>query len=459
MPSQDAPSAAQRRSRVRAITLVAALGGFLFGYDTGVISGALLFIEDDFELTSFTEGCVVSGLLIGAAIGALLAGQAADRFGRRPTLIATAAVFAVGIAIAALSPSLPLLIAGRFVIGLGVGMGSMVVPVYLGEVAPPDLRGRVVSANQLMITSGIVVAYLVDYALADAEAWRIMLAVALVPSVLLGVGMLRMPESPRWLLAQDRDEEARAVLRSTLSSQETEETLRGLADAPPAAARDFRRLLEPRLRPALTIGIGLAVLQQLVGINTVIYYAPTILEDTGVGSSNAILNAVVIGVVNVVMTVISLRLVDRAGRRPLLVVSVVGMLIALVVAGLGTGSSTVLLLALVAYVAAFAVGMGPIFWLMLAEVFPQDVRAEGAAVATAANWLANFTVALTFPVVVDAIGQGETFLVYAAICVLTLWFVLRKVPETKDRTLEEIQDDLGRRVPRAAAAAAAARTA
>jgi len=454
MSSPVGTSQQQRRRWVLIISGVAALGGFLFGYDTGVISGAILYIGDDFHLTSFTTGCVVSGLLIGAAVGALAAGALADRLGRRKTLIATGVVFLLGVLVCSLTPSLFVLVAGRALLGIAVGAGSISVPLYIGEVAPPGVRGRMVSLNQLMITTGIVVAYLVDYAFSHGHDWRAMIAVAAVPSVALSVGMIFMPESPRWLIAHDRGDEAERILSRTVSHEEADEELEALTgESAQMPARQYGKLLAPELRPAMVIGIGLAVLQQVVGINTVIYYAPKIMQATGVGSSNAILNSIAIGVVNVAMTVLAIRLVDRVGRRPLLLVSLAGMLVMLVVgglgfelSGLGGAQQWVTLAALILYVAAFAVGMGPIFWLMIAEIFPREARSEAASVATAANWLSNFGVALLFPVVVTAIGQGPTFWIFAGACAAGLLFVLRVVPETKDRTLEEIEADLGERV-------------
>ncbi|HEU4656891.1 MAG TPA: MFS transporter [Capillimicrobium sp.] len=402
---------------IAAITAIAAVGGFLFGYDTGVISGALLFIRQDFDLTAFEEGAIVGSLLLGAMIGALAGGSWADRFGRKRTIVAAAALFVAGIVLAILAESEYVLILARFVIGLGVGVASDTVPLYIGEMAPPETRGRLVSMNQLMITVGIVAAYLVDYAFSGDEDWRAMFAVGLIPAAILGLGMLTLPESPRWARSQ----------------------------AESRVRRDWRALAARNLRLVLAIGIGLAVLQQITGINTVIYYAPTILQEVGLASDNAILSAVPIGIVNIAMTVVSILVIDRVGRRPLLIVSLTGMVIS--IAGLGVvfeagAGGALAVVCLVAYVAAFAVGMGPIFWLLIAEIYPQRVRGEAMSVATASNWLANFAVAQTFPLLLSAIGSAATFWIYAGLGVLAIWFALALVPETKDRTLEELEAEL-----------------
>jgi sugar porter (SP) family MFS transporter len=440
---------------VAVVAAVAALGGFLFGFDTGVVSGALLFIKQDFGgLSSFLQGAVVSGLLLGAMLGAVAAGRMADSLGRRPTIMIAALTFVVGIVLVLVSPDVWVLIAGRFVIGLGIGVVSMTVPLYISEVAPPSHRGALVSINQLMIVTGILVAFLVDYTFAGAANWRAMFAVGLIPAALLGVGMLFLPETPRWLVGRGRIEQARRVLARTHDEDSLEEEIRAV-EQDQGRRRDWRALLAPGLRPLLVVGVGLAVLQQVTGINTVIYYAPTILQQTGLSSSNSILATVGVGAINLVMTVVSLLLIDRAGRRPLLLVSLTGMVVSLIglgvafgLSGLGAGLSWIALICLIAYVGSFAIGMGPVFWLLISEIYPLRVRGEAMSVATAANWLSNFAVGLTFLLLLSTLGRAGTFLLYAAVGVAAIAFSWRLVPETKGRTLEQIAASRTRR-PRA----------
>ena len=429
-----------RGRSVTAITAIAAVGGFLFGYDTGVISGALLFIRQDFDLTAFEEGAIVSSLLLGAMIGALAGGSWADRFGRKKTIIAAALLFVAGILLAIVAQDEYVLILARFVIGLGVGVASDTVPLYIGEMAPPEQRGRLVSMNQLMITVGIVSAYLVDYAFSGNEDWRAMFAVGLIPAAVLGIGMLALPDTPRWLLSRGRREEAETIARDIGQTEVLEDAVEDVR-----VKRNWRALAARNLRMVMVIGIGLAVLQQVTGINTVIYYSPTILQEVGLASDNAILSAVPIGVVNIVMTVVAILMIDKVGRRPLLIASLTGMVIS--IAGLGfvfelDAGGTLAVTCLILYVASFAIGMGPIFWLLISEIYPQRVRGEAMSVATASNWLANFAVAQTFPLLISGIGSAATFWIYAGLGVLAIWFALALVPETTDRTLEELEAEL-----------------
>jgi sugar porter (SP) family MFS transporter len=444
------------------LAAVAALGGFLFGFDTGVVSGALLFIKDDFGgLSSFLQGAVVSGLLLGAVVGAVAGGRMADARGRRPTILLAALTFIVGIVVVVVSQGVWVLIAGRFVIGLAIGLVSMSVPLYISELAPPRHRGALVSANQLMIVTGILVAYLIDLAFAGARDWRAMFAVGLVPAVMLAIGMLLLPETPRWLVSRARVDDARAVLRRTHDEASLAEEIRQ-AEQDRARRHGWRVLLDLRLRLVLVIGVGLAVFQQVTGINTVIYYAPTILQNTGLSASNSILSTVGVGAINLIMTVVSVTLIDRVGRRRLLIASLTGMVLSLAglglafaLSGLGTALSWIALICLITYVGSFAVGLGPVFWLLIAEIYPLRIRGAAMSVATAANWLANFAVSLTFLLLIDVIGQTGTFWLYALVGVGAIAFSWRLVPETKGRTLEQIEAGLlARRRPRGAAAAA-----
>src|SRR3954449_3627732 len=322
------------RRHVLSAAAVTALGGLLFGYDTGVVSGALLFLKTEFGgLSSFQQELVTSLLLIGAMIGALVAGKVADRIGRRPTILITAVVFVVGVLLAAFAPTFWTLIAARLVIGLAVGSASMPVPLYIGEIAPPRMRGGLVSLNQLAITSGIVVSYLVDYGLSSTANWRLMFGLAVIPAVLLFVGVLAQRESPHWLIRQGREDEARGVL---LRLREPGEIDAEVADVKLVAAQrgTARDLLARGVRPALWLGILLAVFQPDHGLKPILYYAPSLLQGAGLGNSAALLANVGIGAVNVGMTVVAIRLLDRTGRRPLLLSGTAGMAVGMIITGL-----------------------------------------------------------------------------------------------------------------------------
>ena len=432
-----------------------ALGGLLFGYDTGVIAGAILFINEDLGLSPFTSGLVVSSLLVGAMIGAAFAGPIADATGRRKLVLVASIIFAVGAIGAALATSAGLLILFRFVLGLAVGAASLIVPLYLAEVAPTEIRGAVASLNQLMIVSGILVAYIANSALAGAEAWRWMIALAVIPSLLLFLGMLFMPETPRWLVSKDRDEEAREVLRRTRDETAVEAEMSDIKRVEGQEEGGLGELLASWVRPALLVGMGLAIFQQIIGINTIIYYAPTTLTNVGFGNSAAILANAGIGVINVTMTLVAIRFIDRVGRKPLLLLGAAGMALSLAILGLTSlllpepsGVSLVGIITLVClalFIAAFAVSWGPIVWVMLGEIFPLKVRGSAMAVATVLLWGANFVVSLSFPVLLEALGIGWLFLGYSLIGLAALFFVRSFVTETKGRSLEKIESDLRER--------------
>lgn len=431
------------------VSTIAAIGGTLFGYDTGVISGAILFIQREFALDAAMQGLVVSAVTAGALVGALAAGSTAQRLGRRVTNVGAGALFVLSALLCGLAPGQETLLLGRFLVGLAVGATSVAAPMYIAEVAPPHMRGRLVSFFQLAITVGILVAYLIDAALAGTGSWRWMLALAMVPGVLLAAGMLPMPESPRWLLQNGRDPEARRVLGLLREGDVEREIGEIREEIAREGAGSWRDLLASRARPALGVGIGLAVFQQITGINAVIYYAPQIFESAGLSSDTVALAATTgIGVVNVGATFIAIGLVDRAGRRPLLLAGVSGMVLSLAVLGVAfrdggrSGSGLLELLTVVClalYIVCFAFSLGPIVWTMIAEIFPLRIRSQAVAVSTAANWAANFAVSLSFPMLRDGIGSAPTFFLYAALGVLTLLFILWRVPETKGRSLEEIE--------------------
>ncbi|HEX8752331.1 MAG TPA: sugar porter family MFS transporter [Solirubrobacterales bacterium] len=401
-------SARRARRNVVLTAAIAGLGGLLFGYDTGVIAGALLFIKHDFALGSFAQGLVVAAVPIGAVGGAAIAGPAADTYGRRLMILLAAGVFIVGALASAAAPGVEVLVAARIVIGVAIGLAFDAI-----------------------------------------EGWRWMLGLGCVPALALAFGMIRMPQSPRWLVMSGDDFAARATLAKIrvddpdTIDRELAEIKESIEEKPGA----WSELLQPVVKAALVVGVGLAVLQQITGINTVIYYAPTIVEFTGVDSSaGSILAAVGVGVINVGMTLVALWLLDRTGRRSLLMIGVSGMTVSLFALGaafIGGGDSTfasvLAILSLMAYVASFAFSLGPIFWLLNAEIYPLSVRSKAAGVGTMANWTFNFIVSLTFLLLIEALGRSGAFWFYGCIGLLTLLFCWKLVPETRGQRLEDIQ--------------------
>jgi sugar porter (SP) family MFS transporter len=362
---------------VVAAAAVAALGGFLFGFDTGIISGALLFIKQEFGLSAGLQQLVVGSLLLAAVVGALLGGPISDAWGRKRTLILAALVFGLGALVASYSPNLAVLVVARVLLGLAIGIASMIVPVYIAEIAPPRVRGALVSLQQFMITVGIMVSYLVSYAFSGSGAWRWMLGVGMIPAAILFVGMLPLPESPRWLLAKDRRQDALGVLHRIRHEDHNPEAELAEIEAvhKMQAGVSYRDLFRPSVRPALIVGVGIAFINQMVGVNAVIYYAPTILKDAGFSSSAAILATTGVGILNMLVTLCALLLIDRVGRRPLLLVGISGVLLALIVLGAayllpgGPSSAGVLLVAgLLVYIASFAASLGIAIWLLNSEV-------------------------------------------------------------------------------------------
>ncbi|MGA8143175.1 MAG: sugar porter family MFS transporter [Candidatus Acidiferrales bacterium] len=447
--SESAPIRTGGRRFVYLAAAFAGLGGLLFGYDTGVISGAELFFKNDFTLSVFALEVIVSGVLAGAAVGALGGGRLADIFGRRLLLIVTAIIFAAGAVLCAAATSPGMLIFGRIIVGLGIGLSSGTVPVYISEVSPADARGWTVSLFQLAITLGILLAYIVDYAFAKSQAWRWMFGLAVVPAAVFMIGMIYLPESPRWLAKRGYHDRARAILARIRDSADVDAELQEIEQTLSQSQEhgNWRDLLNPGLRPALIVGIGLAVFQQITGINTVIYYAPLIIQSAGISSaSGAILATAGIGVVNVLMTIVSMWLIDRIGRRPLLLTGIAGMVVTLGVlgwafsSGARTGAvSWLAVISMMVYVASFAISLGPIFWLLIAEIYPLRVRSSSEGLAATFNWGSNLLVSLTFLTLLQEIGATRTFWLYG-ICAIGAWFFsYHLVPETKGRTLEQIE--------------------
>jgi SP family galactose:H+ symporter-like MFS transporter len=435
------------RPYVLLVASVAALGGLLFGYDTGVISGAILFVSKDFGLSTRLQEFTISVVLIGCILGAAVAGYTADRIGRRLTLLVAGAIFLIGALVSAFTPTETVLLIGRFIVGIGIGFSSVVAPLYISEVAPANVRGGLVSLYQFAITLGILGAYIVDYIYAAGGDWRWMLGCAVVPSLVLIGGMVVMPESPRYLFKMGNETRARDELQRISETREA-------SDAEEASIREsltiksagFASFKAPAVRLALIVGVTLAVLQQVTGINTVIYYGPQIFQMAGISSANAaILAQALVGTVNCLMTLVAIFFVDRIGRKPLLYAGLTGMFLALAALAVSfsqphlSGSlSTIALVSMMVYVGCFAFSLGPILWLLLSEIFPLSARGLGMSMSTLANWVGNFAVSQFFLTMIDKLGRPLTFWVYAALCVVTFVFVRAMVPETKRELLERI---------------------
>ncbi|UNS95557.1 sugar porter family MFS transporter [Streptomyces tubbatahanensis] len=461
-PTKSAdPGAAPERNPalLYAVAGISALGGLLFGYDTGIISSALLDLSRDLDLSSRQQEVVVSAILVGAMIGAPVSGTLTARHGRRPVVIGVAVVFAAGSLIAAVAPGVGSLVAARVVLGLAVGAAANTVPVYIAETAPAAVRGRLMVLFQLMVATGQLLSYLVGYALAGPGGWRWMFALAAIPAAALALGMLPLPESPRWLVGQGHPKRASDILtrlRKPGSDIESE-----LADID--AVRSHERgagwgALRGRwVRPALVVALGIAAFSQLTGINAMVYYAPTLLSDAGFGDSTALLTGVGIGVMLVLAGIAGALLVDRTGRRRLLLVLLPGSGLAMAVLGLGflaadgsAGQRWTVILGLFAYIFLNGASMQAVVWLLAPEVLPLAVRGPGVSLATTAVWGFDLLIALTALTAVETFGRTATFLFYALMNAACWVFVLRRVPETRGRSLEQIEQALRRRTaPRA----------
>lgn len=438
--------------------LLVALGFLLFGYDTGVIAGAMLFIRPEMGLSPTEQGLVVSTLLGGAAVGAFFSGHLVERFGHRLLLIGAGALFAVGAAMAAGAMSLSMLVLARFILGLAVGVASAQVTGYIAEIAPTRIRGALAVVAPLMATTGIFVSYVVGYLLAGSGAWRAMFLVAIVPSLLLMGGVYFAPPSPRWLARRGRIVEARRVLSRINPPGEVEEILAGIDRVEDTPTPSLRAVLADRtlLRP-LCLACGLAVLQQIVGINTIIYYAPTIFNSIGFAPENAILVTSFLQFLAILATLVTASVVDRLGRRTLLMYGAGAMAAALIAIGLVVGTSFsastagrfVAVVAVALYKMAFSFSWGPLVWVLMPEVLPQRARGTCLGAATLTNWISNLVVSFSFPILLS-FGAFFVFGAFVGCCALAFLFALFALPETAGVALEALETQEARRPARMA---------
>jgi sugar porter (SP) family MFS transporter len=440
------------RVSTRRVYALGALAAVLFGYDNGIIGAALLFIPRDLPLTPWQEGAVVSATVFGAMVGALGSGPAADRLGRQRLLLAAAVVFTVGALGAGAAASVAMLVLFRFVLGLGIGIASVLVPLYLAEMAPARDRGVITSLNQYMIIVGTALAAALGYLLAFTGSWRWMLLVGVFPAVVLLTGMLAMPDTPRSLVRRGYPERGRAVLLDLRGDPAAAEHEFAEITALERQQHDTRiraRLSAPWVRRLLVLGALLAIFQQITGINTIVYYAPTVLTSFGVSKLTALLFGFLNGLLNIltITLVVRAKVVDRRGRKPILLAGLVGMSASLFAVGTAalvlpthsTALFVIAVLALVVFTNTFSATWGPVLWVLLAEIFPLAIRGAAMAIATLFNWLAAFFVSLTFPMLTALAGAGTVFIAYAAIGVMIFPIVWWMVPETKQRSLESLE--------------------
>jgi SP family galactose:H+ symporter-like MFS transporter len=438
------------------IATIAATGGLLFGFDTGVISGAQNFLQDPggWGISDDQLEWVTTAVLIGAVLGAALSGRISDILGRKKVIIGASMIFALGALAAGAAPGIALLVTGRIIIGIAIGIASFSVPLYISEISPTRKRGALVTMNQLMITIGILVSYISDYLIADDAnpfCWRWMFYVGFLPALILFAGMFFVPETPRWLIGRGREDEGREVLKKVEDPDLVEEAVQKIrADiARESESAGYGEVFRPWLRTALFIAVGIMFFQQFTGINTIIYYSPKIFKIAGIQSNTlTILPSILLGTVNVLFTVVSILLLDRLGRRPLYFIGLAGMIVGLAGVGLsfyfeeslGSSLKYFTVGSMFVYIIFFAVSLGPLGWLIISEVFPLKVRGVGMSLGSLSNWLFNGIVAFTFLKLVNGLSPAGAFWLYAALGILGIVWGYRYIPETKGITLEKIED-------------------
>lgn len=447
-------------ARQQFICITVAIGGLLFGFDTAVISGAIQLIKTQFALDTVMEGWLVSSGLAGCILGVLITGLVSDRIGRKKTIALAGIMFLISAIGCAFPPSFSVLVIARMIGGVGVGMASVVSPMYIAEFAPASQRGRMIAYYQLAITLGILLAYFSNALLVNnsqhsfssswatwffqTEAWRPMFLAMAIPSVVFLGLLTRVPESPRWLMSRRQTAKATAIMQEVRSAEEAEKELADISKAAGRASGRRISLSSPAIRLPLIIGIVLAVFQQFSGINAIIYYGPSIFEAAGIDSSNALLFQVIIGAVNMLFTILAIRWADKYGRRILLIAGLTGIVVSLVLCGLlfytNNTQGPLLLILMLTYIACFAFSLGPVTWIVINEIFPTEVRVKAVAVCTLALWIAVWMVGQFFPWLLEKTGAAVTFWMFALCSLINFVFSLKVVKETKGKTLEEMEE-------------------
>ena len=432
------------KNQLLIFSTVAALGGLLFGFDTGVISGAIPFIKLEFYLNSYQEGFAVSNLMIACVIGALIAGPIADWTGRKKVLILCAVLFIVSAILSALPRSFTELVIARFIGGIGVGVASVVSPMYIAEISPAKIRGRLVALNQLAIVVGILLSYLSNWLLVDTgiNNWRYMLVAEILPATTFLMGLFFILESPRWLTKEGLEKDALDVLKVVAGAVNADHELQKIKKSLAEKKTSLKELLHPSLRRVLIVGILFSLFAHITGIDTIIYYGPIIFLESGFKTDSALLASVIIGITNLIFTFVGMAMVDKAGRRFLLLVGIAGMGISMTLVGFCMQSDMIsakwTLLWIMTYIASFAMSIGVVIWVYLSEIYPTRVRGQALSVATMVLWLGNVILTQLFPVMMERFGGG-TFYIFSFICLLAFIFTWTMVKETRGVSLEEIE--------------------
>jgi SP family arabinose:H+ symporter-like MFS transporter len=445
------------------ITVIATMGGLLFGFDMAVISGVLPFIKQQFALSSVAEGWFVSSALVGCIIGVSFSGELSDRLGRKKMLMVAAVLFFVSAVGTALSTGYMLLILARMLGGTGVGVASIVAPLYISEIAPAKIRGRLVTFYQLAITAGILIAYLTNSGLLSLslshqekngegllhiilvkEVWRSMLGIGVIPSMLFFIGLCFVPESPRWLILKGKEAEGIAILAKIEDVQTAQKEIAVIKSTRNQEVGTYKELFSPALRKPLMIGLLLPLFSQFSGINAVIYYGPRILSDAGITISNALVSQIIFGLANFLFTIIAVWKVDKMGRRPLYIIGALGATLSLLFTGFcfysGATNNIALVISIIFFLACFAFSIGPLKFVIAAEIFPTKIRGRALALSIMTMWIADTIVGQLTPILLSSVGPAYTFWFFAFCCLLSFWTVYKLVPETKGKSLEEVQD-------------------